>query len=335
MCVRLLLYLVVLVRASSFAQMAAGNVAGVGTNFLGWQTNGPAVGWIYQLTLPSTFTNSDGKVVRRALPNSLTVMTNYAFDHFVPDSLHFHVWTNLLSRTNGHSTRIWSMRKHPSGWPKKPPIVTWDTNGLMWGMKGLTALSPCWEVEGAPGQVPVTALTRRHGYARGHGLGPEGISTALHGKKVWFLATNNSVVETTVINRITRVHAGLDYTILFFKEDLPATIQPLRVVSYTNLITKYPFNDRFLSPLLKTEQSGCVSADIPGFTLDTWKGGDSGSPNMLLLANELIFLSGRSTSGASPEMQADMDELSRIGHLNPQHYQLQYVDLSLFPSFNR
>ena len=57
----------------------------------------------------------------------------------------------------------------------------------MWGMTGLTALSPCWSGEGSPGQVPITALTRRHGYARGHDMGPQGFSKAHAGQKVWFL----------------------------------------------------------------------------------------------------------------------------------------------------
>jgi hypothetical protein len=86
-------------------------------------------------------------------------------------------------------------------------------------------------------------------------------------------------------------------------------------------------------PMFKTEQTDHVSADMPGFTMDTYKGGDSGSPNMMPLQGELIFWSGRSTSGPSPEMQADMDRLSRAAGLNPAKYQLQWVDLSSYPSY--
>jgi hypothetical protein len=102
---------------------------------------------------------------------------------------------------------------------------------------------------------------------------------------------------------------------------------------YTNLVANYPFSRYFNSPIFGTEQSGNVSAGIPGFIVNTWKGGDSGSPNMLPFFDELVFLSGRSTSGPSADMQADMDELCRMQHLAPKRYQLQSVDLSSFPSY--
>ena len=203
-------------------------------------------------------------------------------------------------------------------------------------MKGATALSPCWEVEGAPGQVPVTALTRRHAYARGHGMGPDGFNTAFAGKRVWFLTTNNSVIQATVVRDVVRSAAGganRDYTILLFKQDLPAGIEPLRVIAATNLAAKYSWLAGAPHPLFKSEQTGQVSTEIPGFTVNTWKGGDSGSPDMLPLPNELVFLNGRSTSGPSPEMQADMDHLCELEHLDPKKYQLQWVDLSAYPAY--
>ena len=316
----------------TLAQLA-GTSDGIGTNFLRWHTNGPAICRIYQFTMTSTFTNVGGKIIHRPVSRNFTDSTNFVFDHFIPESLHFQVWTNLIGRTNGRTTRIWSVRTHPDGWPKTPPIVTRDTNGLMWGMKGLTALSPCWEIEGAPGQVPVTALTRRHGYTRGHSLGPPGFSDAFRGRKVWFVTTNNAMIQATVIESVNGSHIGQDYTILLFKEDLPPTIQPMRVLYQTNLVSKYPFSGIFRSTFFKSEQSGQVSADIPGFTVNTWKGGDSGSPNMLPFFNELVFIGGRSTSPPSPEMQADMDELCRRHRLEPKRYQMQSVDLSSFPSY--
>jgi hypothetical protein len=287
--------------------------------------------------MTNTFTNAEGTVVHRPVPRSfrsVTEVTDFVFDHFAPESLQFQIWTNLIARTNGRTTRIWSVRTHPNGWPEKRPIVTWDTNGLMWGMKGLTALSPCWDREGASGQAPVTALTSRHGYARGHSMGTDGFTTAgFKGKKVWFVTTNNTVVEAIVTRAVVRCQGGRDYTILLFKEDLPPAIQPIKVLYYANLIAKYPFSRFFNSPLLKTEQSGHVSADLPGFIVDTWKGGDSGSPNMLAFFDDLVFVSGRSTTGPSVEMQADMDELCRMQRLNPKRYQMQIVDLSSFPSY--
>ena len=76
-----------------------------------------------------------------------------------------------------------------------------------------------------------------------------------------------------------------------------------------------------------------MSAEVPGMSVNTWKGGDSGSPNMLPMPGELVFCNGRSTSGPSPEMQADMDELCKLERLDAKEYQLQWVDLSSYPVY--
>jgi len=96
---------------------------------------------------------------------------------------------------------------------------------------------------------------------------------------------------------------------------------------------KYPYYPGGVCPIFKTEQIGYVSAEVPGFTVETVKGGDSGSPDMVPLPGELVFWRGRSTWPASPEMQADMDQLSRQEGLDPANYQLQWVDLSGYPAY--
>ena len=284
------------------------------TNVQNWSTNGPAVYLVLQPAFPG----------------------NRMFDHYAPGSLNNLVWTNFIAHTNGRTKRIWEPRSHPPGWPAHPPIVAWNTNCLMWGCTGLTALSPCWESEGNPGQVPVTALTKRHAYTRGHGIGEDGFSTKLAGRKVWFVATNQTLVEMTVLKEVVRTFpqgAQRDYTILLFNRDLPDSIEPMRVVAGTNLAIKYPVCPGAPRPVFKTEQWGGVSAEVPGFTVNTWKGGDSGSPDMLPMPGGLVFFSGRSTSGPSPEMQSDMDALCVMAGLDPRKYQLQWLDLSGFPGY--
>ena len=303
-------------------------------------TNGPAVFTATRIHITpqsAVYTNSAGKLARRPVPkNTQPTFTNYHFEYLVEGSLNYLVWTNLLALTNGRTTSIWSVREHPPGWPSKPPIVKWDTNGLMWGMRGLTALSPCWQVEGAPGQVPVTALTRRHGYARGHGLGNEGFTNDYGRAKIWFVLPNDKLFQTTVRRGVVRTRGGptrQDYTILIFKDELPFPIQPLRVISQTNLMAKYPRVKTAPWPLLQAEQTGHVSASLPGFSVNVFKGGDSGAPDLLPMPGELVFCNGRTTSEASAQMQADMDELCRLEHLNPKRYQMQWVEFSEFPSY--
>src|SRR5581483_10033907 len=269
---------------------------------------------------------------------SFVTNTLRQFDHFLPESLNNVVWTNFIAHTNGRSMTIWSERTRPADWPARPAHVQWATNSLIWGMKGLTALCPCWQGEGPPGWGQITALTRRHGYARGHGMGPDRVGTDFGWAKAWFLTKENKMVEMRIARQVVRTPetSHRDYTIVLFDSDLPGSIEPMRVVRPDDVFvvhSKYPYVQDAPSLLFKTEQGGKVSADVPGFTVDTMKGGDSGSPNMLPLPGELVFWTGRTTSGASPEMQADMDELCRLQGLNPAKYQLRYFDLSAYPTY--
>ncbi len=321
---------------------AATSVA-TGTNtFIGWSTNGAAIFQNYRVTRewrtplptnPAATTNPVSMKIQAA--NS--TFTNLAFVGFLPESLNHLVWTNFIAHTNGREMRIWSQRTHPLSWPTNSPVVKWNTNSLFWGMEGLTALSPCWAGEVNSGQVPITLLTRRHGYTRGHGMGAEGFNTRQLGAKVWFLAADNSLVTMTIRRGVVRAGKQGDYTLFLFDRDLPDTIQPIRVAAPAEVQSQYLASARggggARYPVFKTEQGGNVSAEVAGFTVDTWKGGDSGSPNLLPLPGKLVFFGGRSTSGPSVEMQADIDALSKMEGLNPKNYQLRWVDLSKFPSY--
>lgn len=296
------------------------------TNSLTWATNGDGVYAVSGITISNTLINPRWLELKRPLPAHLQprVETNSVFDHFVPGSFSERIWTNVIARTNGRSMVIWEERRHPEGWPEKPPVVKWNTRSLLWGMRGLTALSPCWAGEGSSGQVPVTALTRRHGYTRGHGMGPEGFVDARKGQPVWFFTRENKRIRMKIIGEVVRLSKG-DYTLFLFDRDLPAGVTPLRAISYTEYSRIYPYTPGAPHPLFGTEQGGQVSAGFPGFSVNILKGGDSGSPNLLPLDDELVFVSGRTTSPATPEMQADMDELCRRHHLNPEKYRIGWV----------
>ena len=127
-----------------------------------------------------------------------------------------------------------------------------------------------------------------------------------------------------------------DYSILLFNEDLPESIPPIRVADGSNFEVERPrllWRPGAPVPVFQTEQTGGVNTGLPGFTVPAVKGGDSGSPNMLPMPGELVFFSGRTTSGIRQEMQDDMDELCRLEGLNPYKYQMEKVDLSQFPRY--
>ena len=325
--------------------------------FAGRFTNGPALMQAFRVTTITTSTQSfrlpPHLATNTAFATNLTfgtngiririhtntyVYTNMVFENFQPGSLPHLVWTNFIAHTNGRDMRIWATRTHPADWPTNPPAATWNTNSLIWGMRGLTALSPSWAAQGAVGQIPLTALTRRHAYARGHGMGADGFSTNFAGKKVWFLTADNSLVEAKVKRVVVRT-AGTnqvhrDYTILLLDRDLPPTIEPMAVAMPEAVQKHYllPTQGFVPYPIFQTEQGGYVSTSVAPLTVNTWKGGDSGSPNMIPLPGELVFFSGRSTSGPTPAMQADMDELCRLEGLNPVKYQMRWVDLGKLPA---
>ena len=247
--------------------------------------------------------------------------------------LRFAVWTNFIAHTNGRTMDMWGRREYPPGWPNVPPVLRWNTNCLLYGLDGFTAISQCNEFEGSPGQVPVTLLTRRHGYARGHGLGGNGLQTTLAGKRVWFCTASNTVVPMTIAANVTRLETVggnlFDYTLVAFTEDVPGSITPIHVISPENKEIYYPGTPYLPDLFLATEQEGHCAANVLPFLYPISKGGDSGSPNMIPSPdNQLIMFSGRTTSGFSPQLAADLEALSNFIGLNPASYPLRWYDLS-------
>src|ERR1044071_6012056 len=131
-----------------------------------------------------------------------------------------------------------------------------------------------------------------------------------------------------VQNSIGQMANGFDYPLLFFSRDLPLGIEPIRVADMKTVFEKYPARPPGEWIQFQTEQGGNVSAGFPPFIFNTWKPGDSGSPNLLPLPGELIFFSGRSTSGPSTQMQSDMDALTLKAKLDPRNYRMRWFDLA-------
>ena len=271
-------------------------------------------------------------VAQRIVGDVIEISNRFA--GFVPGSLANTVWTDF--HTNGRSLRMWEFWQLPPDWPKKPPVLRWNTNNFMWGRRGLTAISQVCEGMGSFGQGEITALTRRHGYVRGHGMGPSGMDPTRVGRRVWFCARDNQVVELKVkllLIRAPEKGSTNDYSIILFDADLPPGIEPMRVVDPAKLRRKYFSNDFSHRPVFMPLQDGFISTGIPGWTVQ-FRGGDSGAPTMLPLPEELVFFGGLGTSPPSTQMQADMDMLSRKAGLNPRKYQMQWVNLDAYPDFS-
>jgi hypothetical protein len=170
---------------------------------------------------------------------------------------------------------------------------------------------------------------------RGHGTGDNGLKTNLAGKKVWFCTASNTVVSMTIAANLTRYEFGsgnsYDYGLVLFTEDVPDSITPMSVISAADFGTYYYDTPDIPFLFLGTEQLGHCGAgyEVPPFSYPLEKGGDSGSPNMIPFPdNKLVMYSGRTTSGPSPPMQADIDALSLYLGLNPNNYRLRWQDMT-------
>jgi hypothetical protein len=268
-------------------------------------------------------------VAQRIVGDVIEISNRFA--GFVPGSLANVVWTGF--QTNGRSTRMWEFWQLPPDWPKIPPVLRWNTNNFMWGRRGMTAISQVCEGMGSFGQGEITALTRRHGYVRGHGMGPSGLDPTRVGRRVWFCARDNQLVAVKIkllFIRSPEQGGTNDYSIILFDADLPPGIEPMRVVDRAKLLRKYSGDDFSRRPVFMALQDGFMSTGIPEWTVP-FRGGDSGAPTMLPLPDELVFFGGLSTSPPSAQMQADMDMLSRKAGLNPRKYQMQWVNLDAYP----
>jgi hypothetical protein len=152
---------------------------------------------------------------------------------------------------------------------------------------------------------------------------------------VWFCTASNTVVAMTIAANLTRYEFGsgnsYDYGLVIFTEDVPDSITPMSVISAADFGTYYYYTPDIPFLFLGTEQLGHCGAgyEVPPFIYPLEKGGDSGSPNMIPLpGNKLVMYSGRTTSGPSLPMQADIDALSLYLGLNTNNYSLRWQDMT-------
>jgi hypothetical protein len=241
------------------------------------------------------------------------------------------MWAEWLAQTNaqpGRSRFDTADRERP----------IYYTNSLYYGLKGFTAIG----YNGSTNSygVPVTALTRRHIYWRGHDSGQYGWNMTYTNRLAQFVTAGNTLLKLRVAAAIVRggqygspqfTNNGVaistnwfgDYSVGILAEDLPADVEPMAMVSYgqQNAVAATagpPWGTTHWPPGIGTEQSNYVG---PFNEPNLYKSGDSGSPNMWILDGTLWMTGGRTTSGWTTNMQADLDALATWAGLDPADYQ--------------
>ncbi len=253
-------------------------------------------------------------------------------------------FANIMARTNGSIGFNWAGFVYGQ---TNATGFTWLTNGFLTGLRGASAISPANELEGST--FPGTALTRRHVYIRGHGA--DGVlytittNLSFIGKKYWFIGTNNVAIPATIAdNRVCYAANGEDWTILFLSSDLPAEVEPMRCImdgtrTPTNAATPGNIWNKLPPlppwPIFGTCQHNQLSGGDWGYSIfdnhDIHTPGDSGSPNMLLLTNEVVLLSGRATTGISSLLLSNLNAMTLSAGLSTNSYHPKFVDLSGWP----
>jgi hypothetical protein len=279
----------------------------------------------------------NGQVELKVSAPNTRIYDNFYVRLVVCDSWMWNIYDTFNRSLTANSTdEVWTTRTYGN-----PPTITWNQNSLLYGRTGFTAISPIGWGPGSPTQVTVTALTRRHGYARGHGMGgPDGLrlGSEFVGKTIWFKPADGDPVPATICAAYVRNpenHGNVppDWTVVMFNTDLPDSITPIPLVMLSRT---------YGSPVtFRTGQTTRMSANMPPFTFhmgghddlsrppfnvqDTFIGGDSGAPNLIPKQDgQLVFIGGTSTT-LGTEIQTDINALCTHMGVSNANYQLNWL----------
>jgi hypothetical protein len=288
-----------------------------------WYKDGAAIAGATNTSLTLTSVQLTSNALYRADVFSGAGVTSAAARLVALDGPAWTIWTNHLAHTNNKTINMWATNSHPV--KTNPPLLAWNTNCLLYGKTGFTAISPANSFQG--NQAPVTALTKRHGFTAGHALSfNHYVGLGGHtDTKIWFCSASN-VVTVTNAGVFVRYDNDYDYAVFVFTEDLTNAITPMAVSNAPPSFGVW----------FRTGQLGYMSANMPPFLFsetskpafnetNTFQLGDSGSPNMIPTTDgSLVFIGGTTSSGPSDLMQQDMDTLTLSLNLNTNDYRLNW-----------
>lgn len=220
-----------------------------------------------------------------------TGATNY-FAEFTVGTLNHALWTNYTANTNGKVSSLWTSQTPGAG--------AWRSGNLLSMGTNYTALSFAWQGQEAAGKPPLSAISPRLVYSRGHSMGTAGTNSGNAGKLVYFATAAGTQITNAILEQITSNSGGEDWTLFVLSSNLSASITPLAVVDSSAYAAKRPQNSFAPYPVLfsRANTSSAYSGVAP-FT-SSYTSGDSGSPRMILLGGQLALIGGISTQAGTP-----------------------------------
>lgn len=301
-------------------------IAGFVGNQTTWVTNGLFRYRIWYKNAGGFNVSCSGNLNIGYLTDSQSVNS---FSNYVAGSLGNDLFTNVTALTNGgRDGIIWDSISSDT-W-------TWHSNSLIYGKHGYTGLSQMSSFNaGFPWKF--TAITRRHAYSAGHVFGP-GTTNGY----VYFIGSDGakySAFATNCRQRFDYTPTYDDYCIVFFSQDLPATVQPLKVCVNTNVWSKLQIGKVSFycpTPLLETCQHGRIGSQSMNIfdNHPMHVGGDSGNPAFFIHGTNLVNYQGTSGSLLSTtNFINDMNALTTAAGLSTNDYQPTYFDLSGYPDY--
>ena len=245
------------------------------------------------------------------------------WSNYVAGSLASVCLSNLFTLTNARPSDLIYTNAGASGW-------AWNTNCFLFGVTGFSGLSQVSASGGTLGKF--TAITRRHAYTAGH---------TANGGRVYFVGRDGS---TNAADTLARVILGpvvtngvyQDYCLVIFSNDLPATVEPVKLAYESVVNAKLPVVQPSSSapvPYIETCQHGYVGSVscVIGSGHAMHQGGDSGNPRFLILSNCIVNFGGTSGSLLSSNFLADLNALTVAAGLSTNDYQPEIWGLSNYP----
>lgn len=297
---------------------------------------------------------SFGHVVQVPMRSVSSSGSEHVFIDFLTGSLAAHVASGMSNLVAGRYydaalSRAFTTRNGSTG------IFVRNPSCILHGKPGFSAVSPSRTPDGGTWfHATGVALTKRHVYSAAHNAPPIGAG-------FYFVSDANTVYSRSII---ARTNIGSDITVSLLNADLPADIQPMKVMPSDWLTAKMPcvLTDSWPSsvlfdgnrvPVLAMNQDECVFiADLlrsngmlsvdASTRFPSWKvslrGGDSGKPAMVLVDGELCFLMGWTWINAGYSIAAHISEVNNaMAGMSTANsapiYTLSVKDLSPFNSY--